>query len=472
MSATGSGIEGLRADNALARLVGESLKTETFKLIDIGCSGGLPQGFRAFGERLEALAFDGLDQEVARLTAAEENPLVRYVAGLIGLPADHPLRRRIGHKGPWHNWPSFRYPYERHADLRAAKAEGRTPSTIDEYYSKTVLGQDWSTTPWHGFDLDYAASFEVYPAPEAQIKPDKDGMIHLSAFLKGAKFEDADFLKIDIDGPDWEVLRSATDLLQRPSLLGVALEVNFIGSHDANDNTFHNMDRLMREKGFHLFGLSVRTYSSAALPFTYLDAHPSMNEGGRPVQGDAVYIRDLASRTYAAEAAALSDEKLAKTAALLAMFSVPDYAAEMLLVHRMRLSRLFDVEKALDLLAAQIQENEPKDSVKAYRQYVAAFEAEEPEFFDLYTRRNTWMAGVLEKATNHDQLAETLRIANEAVGEAKAEREILLQRLEDGAQREAAMREEIAKAQRDLVAVRASTSWKVTAPLRRLLGRR
>lgn len=465
MSATGSGIEGLLADCAFARLVGDSLRSETLKLIDVGCSGGLPQGFRVFGDRLSALAFDGLPDEAARLAAAEANPKVRYVAGFVGVPADSPLAARINGLGAWHNWPGGRYAFERQADLRAAKAEGRTPTTVEEYFRQIFVEQDWSTRPWAGYDTDYAADFGAGTPVAPQAGPGPDGLIHLSAFVNGAGFEDADFLKLDIDGPDWEVLRASTDLLERPTLLGAALEVNFIGSHHANDNTFHNMDRLMREKGFHLAALSVRTYASAALPWPYLDVHPSMNFGGRPVQGDAVYLRDLGSRVYKDEAAALSDEKLAKSAALHAMFSLPDYAAEILLVHRERLSRLFDVDQALDLLALQVQENDPVK--KSYRDYVAAFEAEEPQFFDLYTRRNTWMSNVLKAAAEAPELARRIEAA-EAAAEATASalRQALTQ-AEADAERE---RHERRQAEARVAALESSTSWRLTAPLRALLG--
>lgn len=466
MSEAGAGIEGLRGDSAFARYVGERLTQERFKLLDVGCAGGLPSGWRTFGDRLSARGFDCNEAEVARLNAAETNADVRYEAGYVGLRDGHPLKTRIGSKAYWHIWVDKRLSYERSAHARAAAAAGAPPLGVDDYFSKVVQSQDWSPFPVGGYDTDYARTFEVYPVTDAAVEAarrenDPARTIDLPAYARAQGFEDADFLKLDIDGPDWEVLRSASELLGRPTLLGAALEVCFYGSHDANDNSFHNTDRLMREKGFDLFALSVRTYSSAALPWPYLDAHPSMTTGGRPVQGDAIYVRDLASRARKAEAEQLSAEKIAKQAAILALFRLPDYAAETLIVHRERLSGLLDVSHALDLLALEIQEDKP--APLPFRDYSAKFDAEDSRFFDVYTERNSWMQGLLT----------TAREAGEAKQAAvRLEEENLVLRplpaqLEAARRRVAALEAELQAERARAAALRGSLFWRATSPLRR-----
>jgi hypothetical protein len=478
VSEAGSGIEGFRHNSAFAEYVAGRLTSEPFKLVDVGCAGGLAQGWRAFGDRLAAVGFDTNAGEIDRLSSTETNPLVRYVAGWVGMPDSHPLKQRIGSKAFWHQWPAGRLAYERTYNVRAARNAGHDPKTLEDYFRDDVIAQDWLTTPVASYDLAYERTFEIFPVSEAetasaQAPPAPDSVIHLAPYLKAAGFYDADFLKLDIDGPDYEVLRSLTDLLTQPSLLGVSLEVCFYGSHDANDNSFHNMDRLMREKGFDLLGLSVRTYSLAALPFPYLDAHPSMNTGGRPIQGDALYVRDLGSRVRKEVAASLSDEKLAKTAALLALFNLPDHAAEILIVHRKRLTTLLDVDHALDLLAEEIQ---PDDKIATgYRKYIEAFESEDARFFDRYTARNAWMDRVLQEARRAP--AEAAR-AEEAARRAEEARRVLEEveaRARAEAGRHTAEADALRKSEARLAAIEGSTSWRLTAPLRAmagLLGRR
>ena len=479
MSEAGSGIEGFRHGSKFAEYVASRLKTETFKLVDVGCAGGLARGWRAFGDKLNAVGFDTNAEEVARLSAAETNPGVRYVTGWVGMPEEHPLKQRIGTKAYWHHWPSGLLAYERTYELRNARQAGTELLSVDGYFHDKVLKQDWLTTPVQGWDLDYARTSEIYPpssaeAAQALANVGPDSTIHLPPYLQASGFHDADFLKLDIDGPDYEVLRSISDLLSQNSLIGLSLEVCFYGSHDANDNSFHNMDRLMREKGFDLLGLSVRSYASAALPYPYLDAHPSMNTGGRPLQGDALYVRDLGSRVRRAEAAALSDEKLAKTAALLALFTLPDSAAEILIVHRERLSRILDVDHALDLLAAELQADEAVPA--SYRDYVAAFEAEDPRFFDRYTARNVWWDQTMRAAAAAPEVEARLKSAEHDLAEARAEADQARQAHERYDALEAENRRlrdaeaDLEESRRRLSAIEGSSSWRLTAPLRRLMS--
>src|SRR6185295_6659027 len=95
-----------------------------------------------------------------------------------------------------------------------------------------------------------------------------------------------DFIKIDIDGYDLDVLHSAESCTQDSPVLGYTLEVNFYGSTADTDHTFHNTDRLMRQWGFDLFGLTVRRYSVAALPAPFELDCPAQTVFGRPLQGD------------------------------------------------------------------------------------------------------------------------------------------------------------------------------------------
>jgi hypothetical protein len=393
----GSGIEGFRHDSAFARFVAGKLDTEHLKLVDVGCAGGPAPGWRAFGARLAALCIDGTGEEIACLAAVEANPLVRYHHGLVGVPDGHPLKAALAGRPFWTRFGFGRLAYERHAALRAARTGDRPAPPLGEALRQ--MAAEWRGYTPPPADTDYAAAFTIHPPTETGVA---DGPIDLAAFVEAQGFSDADFLKIDIDGPDYEVLRSATRLLQQPGLLGAAVEVSFFGSHDANDNSFHNVDRLMREKGFDLFGLSVRGYASAALPSAYLSAYPSLTLTGRPIQGDAIYLRDLSSTVHWAAAEAVSNEKLAKLAALFSLFNLEGQAAEILLVHETRLSALLDCREGLDLLAGQAQEDVAEPL--SYADYIAAFEREDPAFFDVYTRRETWLANLRQAAAERDSL--------------------------------------------------------------------
>jgi hypothetical protein len=187
-----------------------------------------------------------------------------------------------------------------------------------------------------------------------------------------------DFIKVDVDGYDLDVILSAATCTQKSPVLGYTLEVNFYGSTADTDHTFHNTDRLMRQWGFDLFGLSMRRYSAAALPAPYEWDGPAQTLFGRPYQGDAVYLRDpMAAETRGAPPCpALSPQKLLKLACLFECFGLPDHAAELVQANSQTLSDLGSPQRLLDILA-----NEVDPSVSMYAAYIAKFRSDPTAFY-------------------------------------------------------------------------------------------
>src|SRR5262245_9179062 len=141
---------------------------------------------------------------------------------------------------------------------------------------------------------------------------------------------DLDYFKIDVDGADFDILQSLDGRFDALGVLAVELEVNFVGTEDPSDHTFHNTDRFLRAQGFDLFGLDVRNFSTRALPARSIWPTPAETVSGRPFQGEAYYARDVLAPHRAAAGDRLSADKLAKLAAVFAAWDVPDAAAELL----------------------------------------------------------------------------------------------------------------------------------------------
>ena len=190
---------------------------------------------------------------------------------------------------------------------------------------------------------------------------------------------DLDYMKIDTDGIDWQILQTFEARLASFHLLALQMEVNFVGDGAADEHSFHNTDRFLRRHGFDLFRLDVRNYSSRALPARYIWPTPAETHSGRPFQGEAYYAIDLLGPHGTARVDGLTGEKLAKLAAILSAWDVPDAAAELLLGCRDRLKPVIDVDRSLDVLAAQTQGDRvrPLD----YRSYMARFESDPPDFY-------------------------------------------------------------------------------------------
>jgi hypothetical protein len=310
--------DGLRAGSRLVEFLAPQLRAD-FYLADVGCSGGIDAGFRAFGSRLAGVGFDPNVKECERL-AGLETQRIAYEAAFVAAPS----RERYIERNPWVRLSIWR---STHIRMEQSKSYSNEELTRTNRWNQTALAER---------------------------------TIDLSQYLAG---RDVDFFKIDIDGPDFDVMKT----ISYPSILGISMEVNFIGSTGADEHTFHNTDRFLRGQGFDLYDLSFRRFSLTALPGKYLNPHPSETTTGRPVQGDAIYIRDAV-----ADKLPLSREKVIKLAGIFSLNSQHDAAAEVLLFYRDQLD--FDVDHALDIIAGEAVQ-------KPYAEHIAAFERDDPQFY-------------------------------------------------------------------------------------------
>jgi hypothetical protein len=387
-------MEGLLAGTEFSALVAHCDALENFTVIDIGCSAGIDLAWRGFGDRLIAFGFDPNLAECARLQAAETLQNVRYVPAFVGVPADLPYNQERAGRGPWSRNPWLRLSVHRSQQLlQAGRDLSDAEKTQANLWTKTALAD--SASP-----------------------------IFLREYLPAHGITDVDVLKIDVDSVDFGILNSVESELADWRVLAVRLEVNFYGSDDPTDHTLHAMDRFMRAQGFDLFDLTVRRYSHLALPAPYLFGIPAESVFGRALQGDALYLRDLCAE---GTQAGYGPVKLLKLAAIASLAGLPDLAAEVLVRHRHGLAPLIDVDRGLDLLAAQAQPDAAMPL--SYTEYIAAFERNDPMFFN-------------------------------ATGS----------RVDDLKREVAALRGTTGDLKREIAALLGSTSWRLTAPLRALRG--
>lgn len=343
--------------NAFAALVATSLKHERFTLVDVGCSGGIDPAWRLFGDRLRAVGFDASVAECDRLTAEETNPDIRYIAAFVDIAPDHPFAQRSD------------VARERAQNFESQRVFARSSAAWAIELQSTrleaaSLHEKLQHNAWHLTEL-------ADPA-----KP-----VDAARTLSEIGYNDVDVLKVDIDSLDFRVLNSFDGLFSKLGVLAAHLEVNLFGGVGDTLHTFHNTDRFMRTQGYELVGFENRVYSMRALPSRFAIPMTAQTERGRPIQADALYARDPVRRDMTMLATFLSNEKLAKLAAIYSTWNQPDSAAEILLSFRERMSGLLDVDHALDLLAAQMQDD--RDGALSYRDYVALFESDAQKFLPI-----------------------------------------------------------------------------------------
>jgi len=291
---------------------------ERFRLFDIGCAGGIDPIWRLFP--LQAIAVDASASECRNLAERETNPEVSYVAAFVESKSGAP--------------PFVVRLWDRLSSKLAMDLKMNRLKTTEAKIRHNA---------WEATEL-------------------AERVVSAADLLRERGWDSFDYLKLDVDGPDFDILRS----INLDGVLAAHLEVNFIGTADPNDHSFHNTDRHMRQQGFALFKLQTRTYSSKALPARFAIDTPAQTVSGRVFQGDAFYARDAVEQPTA--------DPL-KLASILSAWELPDCAAEILLEFRDRLP--IDVDLGLDLLAAQMQ----GDSAMKYREYIAEFMEQSPRFY-------------------------------------------------------------------------------------------
>jgi FkbM family methyltransferase len=207
-----------------------------------------------------------------------------------------------------------------------------------------------------------------------------------------------DFLKLDVEGAELDVLQGGGACVRSPSLLGILTEFRF---HEEINGcpVFWQLDAYVRRLGFRLFDMQYSHQSRRVLPYPGLQDYRLPNgerffaytRHGQVMDGDALYFRDLLIRVNAPIVALASAAQLLKAAALFEIYSLSDCAAELILANRERLAPHVDCERLLDLLTPPINGRK-----LSYRAYVEAYFDPKKDTGDPPTNKRT--GGLLKRA--------------------------------------------------------------------------
>jgi len=181
--------------------------------------------------------------------------------------------------------------------------------------------------------------------------------ITIDNFIKDQQLDYVDFIKIDVEGCEFSVLKGAQEGLS--NVLGVATELN-IGPLKDPDN-FSNIDKLLRSYGFHLFDIDIARYPRKALPRGYLSFEGNSckidypSKYGQILSGDAVYLRDpIFERNNGLKYFAWNDMNVLKMAMLYELYMLQDCAIELLQEYQSNFSSDLPFNHFYDLLTPLI----------------------------------------------------------------------------------------------------------------------
>jgi hypothetical protein len=151
--------------------------------------------------------------------------------------------------------------------------------------------------------------------------------IDLDTFSTQEKLGAINFIKLDVEGSELDILKGGKHCLQ--NVMGLSLEVLF---HDSlrHQPTFSEIDLWLSSQGFKLFDLALYRHARKVLPLPTDDLGATRQ--GQVLWGQALYLRDAVAE--------LNDnsfnyfwnrERILKLVSMMELFCLPDCAIELVL---------------------------------------------------------------------------------------------------------------------------------------------
>jgi FkbM family methyltransferase len=184
----------------------------------------------------------------------------------------------------------------------------------------------------------------------------------LDGFAATAQLDHIDFIKIDTEGSELDILRGGRGSLGARRVLGLLVEV-WWDPRLKGQPSFAEMDSFIREQGFTLFDLECQRYPRNTLPVGPLTHSSSLGRlaaklsfptpyrhHGQLLTGDALYFRDPVWDLSEGSKFPWDDQTVLRLVGLLDLHGYPDFGIEILDFYRERFTQPVDVDGLIDAL--------------------------------------------------------------------------------------------------------------------------
>jgi len=253
-------------------------------------------------------------------------------------------------------------------------------SDSNEIYYPAALHQQRGTFPM--YLTPYAASSGFYRTNMEfwDRFPDRKNLgtvetvdidaIDFDAFARESDIGPVDFIKLDVEGAEYDVLQGAKQILAG-SVWGLSIEIAFAPVHE-NQPLFAEVDTLMRSLGFVLFDLTLNRHARTSLsPKRFADV-PGATEFGQLIWGQAVYLRDAVAEIESGTALGIDWRRgnVLKIASFMELVNLNDCAFELIQLAAQK-GMLHDIE-VNELLNNLVPDR--SDTPATYEEYVRNLE--------------------------------------------------------------------------------------------------
>jgi len=275
-------------------------------VVDIGARGGFEPHWSTYGDQVKLIGFEADPIECERLNRQDSSSGNCF------------------------------YPVALHHDKQ------KRPFYVTAYPSSSGFYQP---------DMEFWQRFiyEDYLNVEKTIEIDT---VDFDSFAGENGIESVDFMKLDTEGTELEILKGALGFL-RKSVIGLSIEVEFLPVHKGQP-VFSDVDSFLRQIGFNLFDLYMYRDPRKVLP---VSMKPIRGDYGQIIWGQALYLRDGVKEINVTSSLedGWDDIRIMKLASLMEMFRLPDCSIELLQVARQKgLIKEKDVDHLIDLLVPAV----------------------------------------------------------------------------------------------------------------------
>jgi len=226
------------------------------------------------------------------------------------------------------------------ADAEECKKLNRKTPNSRNYFFPVALHQNRGKKTF--YITAYPSSSGFYPPDMRHIQrfPDEINLsvvktlemetVDFDSFAKENQIDYVDFMKLDTEGSELDILKGATRFLKE-TILGLSIEVEFSQWHK-DQPVFSDVDSFLRSFGFQLFNLTPYRHARKVLPAFSSLLIPGPVEKGQLVWGQALYLRDGVDEIKSLNLLekGWDNINILKLASLMELFSLSDCAIELI----------------------------------------------------------------------------------------------------------------------------------------------